>query len=145
MQASATVTIDRPIGQVYDYMADPTNEPRWHVDLATVEPVAEGQDGLGARYRVAYEPGPTAPPPAVIAVVDAQPGRRIRTESVGGNLASATTDELESVESGTRVTRTVRVEPHSLPLKVMSLVMGPVLRRRTDQSMANLKQVLETR
>lgn len=143
MQTSATTTIRRPIGQVFDYVADPTNEPRWHADLATVEQISDGQGRLGARYRVAYEPGPTAPPPTVIAVVDVQPQQRVRTESEGGALGSTTVDEFEAVGSGTRVTRTVRVEPHSLPMKLMGLVMGPVLRRRTEQSMANLKQVLE--
>jgi uncharacterized membrane protein len=137
--------VERPIEEVYAYLVDATNEPRWHADLASVEKLTDGPTGVGTRYRVIYEAGPAAPPPAVIEVTQLQPERRIETQSSGGKLESTTVDELEPDGTRTRVTRSVQIQPQSLPMKVMGVFMGPVVARRTRESMANLKTVVEAR
>jgi len=31
-----TVTINRPVNEVFDFVADPSNEPDWHFDVTEV-------------------------------------------------------------------------------------------------------------
>ena len=48
--AEHTVTIARPIDEVYAFVADGTNNPRWHSGVIEISRTSE-QDGLGATYR----------------------------------------------------------------------------------------------
>src|SRR5512141_2700230 len=44
------VTIDAPVGEVFDLVADERNEPRYNPRIVRVEKVREGPVGVGARF-----------------------------------------------------------------------------------------------
>src|SRR2546430_12786299 len=48
--AENTVTIGRPIGDVFAYLADGTNNPHWRPGVLSIERTSTG-DGAGATYR----------------------------------------------------------------------------------------------
>jgi uncharacterized protein YndB with AHSA1/START domain len=48
--AESTVTIDRPVQQVFDYIADGTNNPHWRACVLEIERTS-ADEGEGATYR----------------------------------------------------------------------------------------------
>src|SRR2546423_8196370 len=48
--AENTVTIERPIGDVFAYLADGTNNPRWRAGVLSIERTSAGE-GADATYR----------------------------------------------------------------------------------------------
>jgi uncharacterized protein YndB with AHSA1/START domain len=48
--AENSITIDRPIEDVFAYLADGTNNPRWRPGVLSIEP-ASGSGGTGTTYR----------------------------------------------------------------------------------------------
>jgi uncharacterized protein YndB with AHSA1/START domain len=48
--AESAVTIDRPIQQVFDYIADGTNNPDWRAGVLEIERTS-ADEGVGATYR----------------------------------------------------------------------------------------------
>src|SRR5690348_15824392 len=52
--AQVEIEINRPIEEVFDFLADARNEPRWLPGASGVEKVSDGLVGLGARFRGEY-------------------------------------------------------------------------------------------
>ena len=46
-----TVTIARPVGEVFAFLADLRNIPRWNYAIARTVPTSPGPAGAGATYR----------------------------------------------------------------------------------------------
>ena len=46
-----TVTIARPAGEVFAFLADLRNIPRWNYAIARTVPTSPGPAGVGATYR----------------------------------------------------------------------------------------------
>ncbi len=51
------VIIDRPVDVVFDYVADPANEPAYNPHMVRVEKVTAGPVGPGSRFRSAVATG----------------------------------------------------------------------------------------
>jgi uncharacterized protein YndB with AHSA1/START domain len=49
--ATRTVIIDRTIADVFRFVADVKNEPRWRGEIQTVEATSSGPTGLGSTFR----------------------------------------------------------------------------------------------
>ena len=49
-RAKHTVTVPRPIGEVYDFLADGLNEPKWRPDVTDVHLASGSASSLGAVY-----------------------------------------------------------------------------------------------
>ena len=45
-----TITINRPIREVFEFVADPENFPRWNYYVLTVSKLSDGPIGIGTAY-----------------------------------------------------------------------------------------------
>lgn len=50
-QIVGEIVIQRPIGEVFDFIADERNEPRYNPQMTSVEQVTDGDIGLGTQFR----------------------------------------------------------------------------------------------
>ncbi len=48
--AAETVTVNRPIDEVFAFLVDGMNEPKWRPDVISIEPVAGTGPGVGQTY-----------------------------------------------------------------------------------------------
>ncbi len=55
MNFETSVRIDRPMDQVFDYVSDPINFPRWNSAVQSVQRTSAGDDGVGATYLMERE------------------------------------------------------------------------------------------
>ena len=56
-QTIAEITINRPIEEVFAYIADNENDPQWCVPVVETTRIAGAAPGLGARYTFASRVG----------------------------------------------------------------------------------------
>ena len=56
-ETTAEITIDRPIEEVFAYIADNENDPQWCVPVVETTRIAGDAPGLGARYTFASRVG----------------------------------------------------------------------------------------
>lgn len=46
-----SVTINRPLDEVFSYVGDPSNGPHWMFDCTGYIPVSDGEIGAGTRFK----------------------------------------------------------------------------------------------
>ena len=111
-QAEHSVTIDRPIDEVFAFLADGENDPRWRSGVLDVERVAG--DGVGARYRQGVK-GPMGRRVAAdYEVTEFAPPRALGFRATAGPVRPEGRYELEPAGAGTRVRFTLRCTPRGV-------------------------------
>lgn len=134
--------INRAPAEVAAYAGDPSNAPRWYVNIKSVEwktppPMRIGSklafvaQFLGRRLAYTYE------------VVDLVPGRRLVMRTAQGAFPMETTYAWEPVgEAQTRMTLRNRGEPTGFS-KIAAPFMAAAMRRANRNDLARLKSLLE--
>jgi uncharacterized protein YndB with AHSA1/START domain len=139
--ASNTVTIQRPIDEVFQFLADGANNPKWRPGVLDIAPPAGGP-ALGA----VYAQGIKGPRGKRIAgdykITDLTKPTRIGFEVVAGPARPTGVFELTEPEPGTTTVRfALDLQPHG----VMKLMSGMIAKTMAEEvaCLANLKSVLE--
>jgi uncharacterized membrane protein len=134
--------IDRPRDEVAAFAGDPTNAPRWYVNIRSVEWQTDPPVRVGSRMafvatflrrRIAY----------TYEVKELVPGERLVMATAEGPFPMETTYTWESVgPERTRMTLRNRGEPSGFS-RVMAPVMEIAMRRATQADLRRLKALLE--
>lgn len=140
--ASYTVTIARPVADVFAYVADGERCPEWRPSVMDIGRVSG--EGLGARY-VQGVRGPMGRRIAAdyeITMYD--PNRRIEFHTIAGPARPHGVYEFAEADGGTRLTFTLDAKISGL----RGMFMGSAVQRTMEaevRTLDTLKQVLETR
>ena len=138
------IVIDVPVDRVAAYAGDPSNAPRWYVNIKSIEwktppPIAVGSkleftaQFLGRQLRYTYE------------VVDLAPARRLVMRTAQGPFPMETTYTWEPQADGsTRMTLRNRGNPSRFS-KIAAPLMAAAMRRANEKDLRNLKRILESR
>jgi hypothetical protein len=138
------INIDRPVAEVADYAADPSNAPAWYANIASVEwktdpPLEVGSSVafvarfLGRRLAYTYD------------FVELVPGERLVMRTAEGPFPMETTYTwAPTSQSGTHMTLRNRGEPAGFS-RLTAPFMAPAMRRANRKDLANLKALLEAR
>jgi uncharacterized protein YndB with AHSA1/START domain len=137
----ASVVIDKPVEDVYEFVADPTNDPQWHTDIIDVRMPAGGDVEVGTVFTVVVKfMGRRT---GTVEISDLQPGRLIEYTTKDGTIRPIARCLMEPIDGGTRFTRHVEI-----PREGFLRVVGPAIRgtaqRRQERFAHNLKQLLES-
>src|SRR5256886_2000258 len=139
--AENTVTIGRPIGDVFAYLADGTNNPHWRAGVLSIERTSTG-DGADATYRQ----GLSGPGGRKIAgdyrVTAYEPPHRLEFAVTAG--PARPTGRFQLAEAGpdrTTVTFSLDLRPSGL-MRLMSGMVAKQMRVEVEQ-LAGLKAELE--
>jgi uncharacterized protein YndB with AHSA1/START domain len=137
------IVIERSVADVYAFIADARNDPRWCPKVKSVEQVEGEGPGPGARYVVVHKPVPLKPARRMDhTCVASEPPRRIQWREDDGTDLFQVTYELEDLEGG----RT-RLRQHSNARLGAARIMHPLYRagvgRDLDVQLRALKKLLE--
>jgi uncharacterized membrane protein len=142
VDATTQITIARPPEAVAAFAGDPSNAPRWYVNIDSVEwqtppPLAVGSRltfrarFLGRTLTYTYE------------VVDLDPGRRLTMTTAQGPFPMETSYVWEPVGDGaTTMTLRNRGEPTGFAA-LTSSVLAAAMRRANSKDLAQLRAILE--
>ena len=133
--------IDRPVGEVASYAADPTNVPEWYANIRSVEwqtlpPAAVGSrmafvaHFLGRRLSYTYE------------VVELSPGERLVMRTAEGPFRWRRRTVASDGDTATRMRLRNRGEPAGFS-RLSAPFMAGAMRRANRKDLARLKAILE--
>ena len=142
VDVAVEAVIGRPVGEVAAYAGDPTNAPRWYVNIESVEWRTPGPVTVGSRMdfvakflgrRIAY----------TYEVTDLVPGERLVMQTAQGPFPMRTTYTWVQTGEGTRMTLRNDGEPSGFS-KLAAPVMEVAMRRAMTKDLAALKRILES-
>jgi Polyketide cyclase / dehydrase and lipid transport len=144
MEIVRAVIVDCHIDDVFDYVADPRNDPAWCAKVLSVEQVEGERPGPGARYEVLHRPIPLRPARrmAYTCVGWVPPVRIAWREEDGGDVIDVTY-ELEPVWTSTRLTQ--RDDARLGAPRVLHPLLRIGIGRDVARQLRTLKRVLERR
>ena len=140
---SDSITIDRPVDEVWAYVTDVTNDPAWHTDILEATKTSEGPIGTGTVWHARFKPA-MGISEGDMRVVTFEPDRRQVMKGDIGPMHPTLTYLLEPSDGGTTFTRHVQISVSGW-MKIMSPMMGMMLPKQNKGFLANLKRVLEER
>ena len=139
---SASVLIDRPRADVFAFVADARNRPRWDEsvdseELTSPEPIGVGSTvrttmrSMGREYVIDWK------------ITEHEPPRRQTVESTSGPFPTTLLWEVSDGEDGkTRAEFSLTGRPSGL-LRLLQPLIARDTQRTLDEAFPRLKQVLE--
>ena len=136
------IIINRPVEEVFDFVADESNEPRYNPRMGNAEQISEGPIGPGARFRTELETmGRTMP--MIVEFTGYERPRRLRSVTRSSMMETEGTLTFELVSGGSRMCWSWDVQPRGV-LRLMAPVVGVIGRRQEQRIWGNLKRLLES-
>ncbi len=138
-----TIVIDRPVEEVFAYVADQTNAPGWQAGLLEVKRLTDGPIGVGTKHTIvrtfmgrrmeasneyfAYEVG-----------------KQISFRSTSGPASFEATYRFESSAGRTRLTSRIEMDAKGF-VRLAEPLIARSLRREVRSNLVTLKNLLESR
>jgi carbon monoxide dehydrogenase subunit G len=139
--AENAVTINRPVGEVFAFLADAENDPKWRPGVKEIHREG-GVTGVGTIYRQKLS-GPMGKTiDGDVEIVEFEPDRLIAFQAIAGPVRPRGRYVVESAgDGGTRVTFSLEAEVSG----AMKLMKGKVQKTMDGEvaHLADLKRVLE--
>jgi Polyketide cyclase / dehydrase and lipid transport len=136
------IVVDRHIEDVFAYVADPLNDPRWCAKVLAVEQLDGDGPGPGARYEVLHRPSRLRPPRRMhYSCVEWEPPVRLGWLEEDGADVIRVTYELEEVWTATRLTQ--RDDPHLGAPRLLHPLLRIGIGRDVAGQLQSLRDVLE--
>ena len=127
MKASASIIIDKPISEVWDFVSNIENMDKWVNGVRDPKPISEGEWGVGSTFEGGYEyAGKTHRITYEITGFD--PPGRISMRSTSGPFPFEGWTELLEGKEGTQVVNTIDAKPTNRFLTVWFTLLGVILR-----------------
>ena len=136
-----TVTIRRPVEDVFAFLADFENVPTWNHAIMETRKTSPGPVGVGTTYRqVRSVPRRSEEGFEVTAY---EPASRLQIHGDIGPF-TATVDYLLAPEGdGTRLTNTVDLEPPAGPLRLVAPLATSRVKEAVAANLDTLRRILE--
>jgi uncharacterized protein YndB with AHSA1/START domain len=140
--AQNTVTVNRPVAEVYEYLADGANDPQWREGVLEIERTS-GDGGLGTTYRQVMAGPGGRKIRGDYRVTAFQPPRRFEFQVIAGPARPAGRFELAAAgASACTVTFTLDLQPRGL-MRLMSPLVARQMRTEVAQ-LDRLPQAVES-
>jgi uncharacterized protein YndB with AHSA1/START domain len=140
MEFETSVRIERPVEEVFDYVSDPRNFPRWNSAVQAVG-MTSGEGEPGSTYAMERDL-PGGPAQNDLEIVDRERPTAFTIRTTTGPTPFVYRYSFNSEDAATLVTLAASVE-----LSGIAGRLGPlgarVVRRGVDANFATLKQILE--
>jgi hypothetical protein len=140
-KVSGEILINRPVQQVFDFVADQRNEPIYNPQMLQSEKITDGPIGVGTRFRATARSGRRVVE-MLIEVTECDRARRFgsRTTMPSVDISGGLT--FAPVDGATRMSWFWRVRP-SGPLRLLGPLVARLGRRQEERIWTGLKNHLE--
>jgi uncharacterized protein YndB with AHSA1/START domain len=146
ISVESSAVIGRPVQDVWAFVSDPRNEPKWHTDILEIKSEADPSSGPGSTWVLGSTWLVTVQfmgrRQYVVQVTGLEPNRRLEITTTTGPMKPIATYLFEPANGGTRFTRHVDL-PIQGPFRIMKRLMHKDLQKRNANFVQNLKNLLE--
>jgi uncharacterized protein YndB with AHSA1/START domain len=135
------ILIERPPEDVFDFVADEENEPRYNPEMRYAKKVTEGPTGIGTTYEAEVTARGKAIPMTIRFTDYDRPHRlaeRVHMDTM--DLTGGLT--FEPIDGGTRMRWSWSLQPHGA-LRFMGPLVARLGRRQEQRIWTSLKRLLE--
>lgn len=143
VRVEGDIAIDRPLEEVFDFVADESNEPKYNPRMTRADKITSGPIGVGTQFNSVVT-GVGGATEMTIEFTEFDRPRRITEKVHLSNMDIQGRLVFEPAPTGTRMKWTWDLEPHG----AMRL-LGPLVRRIGDRQereiWTSLKQYMESR
>ena len=139
-EASNSITIKRPIGEVFAFLANPENDVKWRSGILELSHISG--DGAGARYHQVISGPGGRKVNADIEITEYVPDKRIAFRTTSGPVQPVGAYEFSQAGEGTDVRFNLSAEIGG----IKRMVMGSMVQRTMTAEvgrLAELKRLLE--
>ena len=143
MNTKNSIVIDRPIDEVFAYVSNVENMPRWVSGVKRVRLLSK-KVKEGARFSAEYAQGVRSS--AIdFRVVEFEPPVRFSTRSERGpfSFPFRGTFEFRAVGDATEVTSNIETGEESLATRLANILFGPLVRRGFQRRLQDELQALK--
>jgi uncharacterized protein YndB with AHSA1/START domain len=135
-----TVVIRRPTAEVFGFLADLENLPRWNYAIVETHKISQGPVGVGTIYQqVRSVPSRSEERFEVTAY---NPPHQLEIRGQLGPFPARLAYALDAVPEGTRVTNSVELELRG-PGRLLGRVAVPRIREAVAANLQKLKELLK--
>jgi carbon monoxide dehydrogenase subunit G len=138
MRVEGEIVIERPNEEVFDFVADQCNEPRFNPQMTLAEKISPGPIRVGTRFRVVI----TGAGEMTIEFTEYDRARRLASTTHMSTMDITGALTFEPVPEGTLMKWTWDMEPRGF-YKLLSPVMRRMGKRQEMAIWTGLKHVLE--
>ena len=139
-----TAQIAAQPAEIYAFLADPANLPRWQAGIVSAERITPPPTGVGSKARVALElMGQRIA--AEITVREADPGRRLALATSVSGMGIVATLELAAHDGGTQVTLASEVRAENPFMAPIERMITDAAEKDLDASLARLQAAITPR
>ena len=135
------IVIDRPVGEVFDFVADERNEPRYNPGLLRSDKVTDGPVGVGTRFTAAHAPA-RHPVDMIVEVTEYDRPRRFASHTTMSWAEVRGALTFDAAGAGTRMRWAWDVQPTGFA-KVLAPVVGVIGRRQERAVWEGIRRYLE--
>ena len=136
------IIINRPVEEVFDFVADERNEPRYNPRMIRAEQISDGPIGVGTRFHTELKAiGRTMP--MMVEFTGFERPWRLASVTHSSMMMTEGALTFEQVPTGTRMRWSWDVRPRGA-LLVMTPLVGGIGRRQEKGIWSSLKRLLES-
>ena len=136
------IVINRPVEEVFDFVADERHEPRYNPRMVRAEKISEGPIAPGTRFHTKLKMGGRTMP-MVVEFTDFERPRRLGSVTRSSMMVTTGALTFESISAGTRMCWSWDVRPRGA-MKLMAPLVGTIGRRQERGIWGSLKRLLES-
>ncbi|HEX5088689.1 MAG TPA: SRPBCC family protein [Nocardioides sp.] len=140
VEFSNQVTVRRTPADVFAFLSDFTQLPRWNYAITSTRQVTPGPVGLGSEFRQVRSIPTTSEESFEVTAWD--PVRRLAITGDFGPFSGTLSYELEAVTGGTTLVNHVRLSPHGV-LGLAAGLAGSRLKAAVAENLEVLRRGLE--
>ena len=137
--AENSVVIDRPRSEVFAFVANHENDPKWRRGVLDIQRAAG--EGVGAVYRQGVKGPFGRRVPADFEITAFEEGSHVAFRALSGPVRPEGSYRFEDANGGTRVTFSLNAEVRG-PKMLIAPMVGKAMRNEVG-ALENLKRVLE--
>jgi len=136
-----TAQITATPAEVYAFLAEPANLPRWQAGIVAAERTSPPPTAVGSTARVVLELlGQRVA--ADITVREAEPERRLALAASVSGMGIVATLDLEAQDGGTQITLTSEVRAENIFMAPLERMVTDTAERDLDASLTRLQAAL---
>ena len=138
-----TIEIDRPVEEVFAYLAEPKNNPEWESQVEVNELTSEGPMGVGSKGRIVDNY--MGRDESVWEVTEWKPNELVAIKAESDKFIGDSEWRTEPTDGGTRLTYRFGGTAKNPFFKLLMPLMMPIFNPKVKKNYQKLKETLESR